>query len=408
MSESISEVNADTVTPTQPLWKRLLRRCAWSTLLFLLFMKLLAPTLTARMLNGTVFSGPYDSPEAAEALHKTLFVADLHADSLLWDRDLLERGRYGHVDVPRMIEGRLALEAFTIVTKTPVFGSQQDNGVPPDVPIKALVMAQGWPRATWTSLKARALYQAERLHKLAARSQGRFRVIKSVKDLEAYVQAHGQDSNMAAGFLGVEGAHCLEGEIAAVDELFEAGVRMIAPVHFFDTKLGGSAHGDTQKGLTEFGKACLERMQERGICVDLAHASPKLIDDICALSKRPVVVSHTGVRGTHDSLRNIADAQLKAIAKTGGVVGIALFENATGGKDLAATVKAIRYTVELIGVDHVGLGSDFDGSVKVPIHAGGMKTITAALLADGFKEPELRKIMGANILRVLRQNLPKE
>ena len=125
-----------------------------------------------------------------------------------------------------------------------------------------------------------------------------------------------------------------------------------------------------------------------------------------AIARRPVVVSHTGVRGTHDSPRNLSDEALRGVARTGGVVGIAFFKHATGGDDLGSIVKAIRYTRDLIGAEHVALGSDFDGSVPTPVHAGGLPLLTEALLAAGFTEDELRQILGGNIVRVLRHNLP--
>ena len=116
----------------------------------------------------------------------------------------------------------------------------------------------------------------------------------------------------------------------------------------------------------------VKRMEARKMIVDLSHGSDQQIDDVLAMATRPVVVSHTGVRGTCDNSRNLSDAQLRAIAANGGLVGIGFWETAVCGKDAAAIAKAVRYAAGLIGVDHVALGSDFDGAVPVPFDATGM------------------------------------
>ena len=146
--------------------------------------------------------------------------------------------------------------------------------------------------------------------------------------------------------------------------------------------------------------------EKKNVLVDLAHASPKVIDDVLKTASRPVIVSHTGVKGTCNNARNLSDEQLKGIAVAGGVVGIGFWETATCGRDAAAIAKAIRYTVDLIGIDHVALGSDFDGAIDAPFDTTGMVLITDALLQAGFNEAEIRKIMGENIIRTLQFFLP--
>jgi microsomal dipeptidase-like Zn-dependent dipeptidase len=147
-------------------------------------------------------------------------------------------------------------------------------------------------------------------------------------------------------------------------------------------------------------------MEAKKMTVDLAHASAKTIDDVLAIATRPVVVSHTGVKGTCDNQRNLSDEQLKGIARTGGVIGIGYWETAVCGKDAKAIAQAIRYTANLVGVEHVGLGSDFDGAIAAPFDTTGLVQITDALIAEGFSDDEIGKIMGRNALRVLIQNLP--
>jgi microsomal dipeptidase-like Zn-dependent dipeptidase len=363
------------------------------------------PAQVEKRMN-TVLDGPPHRPsERAIELHKKLFVADLHADSLLWDRDLIERGTRGHVDIPRLIEGNVALQAFTVVTKTPRGLNYERNAGNTDN-LTLLAMAQRWPMAAWSSLTQRALYQARKLHQVADRSEGKFVLIKTAAELTSYLDRRRREPTITAGFLGIEGAHALDGNLANLDVLFDAGFCMMAPTHFFDNELGGSAHGLEKGGLTEMGREMIQRMEAKRMLVDLAHASPKVIDDVLAMATRPVMVSHTGVKGTCDNTRNLRDDHVRGIAKTGGVIGIGYWDTAVCGRDVQAITRAIRYTAHLAGVEHVGLGSDFDGAVTVPFDTTGLVQITDALLAEGFNENEIGMIMGGNVLRVLEQNLP--
>lgn len=338
-------------------------------------------------------------------LHRRLIVADLHADSLLWDRNLLQENAWGHVDIPRLIKGNIALQAFSVVTKTPRGLNIERNSAASDN-IRLLSFAQRWPPRTWTSLQQRALYQAEKLHDFAARSNGMLSIIKSRAELEAYIAKRRTQSGVTAGWLTIEGAHALEGELANLDALYQAGFRMIAPTHLADSDIGASASGESQRGLTPLGEQWVMEMARRNMIIDLAHASQQTIDDVLRLSQRPVMVSHTGVKGACNNNRNLSDEQIKRIAKNGGLIGIGFWSNATCGSDVAAVVKAIRYAVKVAGIGHVALGSDWDGYVATPIDAAGMGAITAALERAGFDETAIRSIMGENVVRFLSRALP--
>jgi membrane dipeptidase len=269
-----------------------------------------------------------------------------------------------------------------------------------------LLIAQRWPLRTWSSLLERALYQAERLHESARRSGGMLRVIHSRAELSSYDEERLSHPAITAGYLGVEGAQVLEGKLENVQRLFDAGIRMMSPSHFFDTEVGGSAHGERKIGLTAFGRQVIAEMQRLGMLVDLAHASRQTIEDVLDVTTQPVVFSHTGVTGTCDSPRNIPDSVLVRTARSGGVVGIGFFEGATCGRDLGAVVRAIRYAVDRIGAEHVALGSDFDGFVRTPIDATGLPALIDALLGAGFSEAQIRAVMGANVERLLQRVLP--
>ena len=364
------------------------------------------PRLVDERENKVLKRPPYAASGRALELHKQLVIADLHADSLLWGRDLLERGRYGHVDVPRMVDGNVTLQVFSLPTKTPRGLNIEHNDDKSD-DIRLLAIVDRWPIRTWNSLTERALYQASRLHQMAAASRGTFVVIKSAADLSQYLERRLQNRNLAAGLLSIEGAHALDGKLENLDVLYGAGYRMMSPSHFFDTDIGGSAAGLAKTGLTDKGREWVRQMESRGMIIDLAHASSKTIDDVLAVSTRPLVVSHTGVKGTCNNNRNLSDGQIQAIASKGGLIGIGYWETATCGTDAAAIVKAMRYVSKRVGAEHVALGSDFDGAVTTPFDTTGLVQITDAMLAAGYSEHEIRMIMGENVMKFLQENLPQ-
>jgi microsomal dipeptidase-like Zn-dependent dipeptidase len=148
-------------------------------------------------------------------------------------------------------------------------------------------------------------------------------------------------------------------------------------------------------------------MEARHMIVDLAHASPKTIADVLAIATRPLVVSHTGVKGTCDNNRNLSDDQIRAVAAKGGLIGIGYWDTATCGSDASAIVKAMRYVSDRVGAEHVALGSDFDGAVTTPFDTTGLVEITDAMMEAGFSEKEIRMIMGENVMTFLRANLPE-
>lgn len=358
------------------------------------------PGYVAGSMNGVLRKPPYKVSARARALEGRIPIVDLHADSLLWSRDLLVRGSRGQVDIRRLIEGHVALQAFTVVTKTPRGRNFQRNTGDSDN-ITLLSLIDRWPPATWASLTERALYQASRLRDFESRAQGKFTIIRSASGLRAYLNRRRADPAITAGFLGIEGAHALDGNVANIDRLYDAGFRMMAPTHFFDNDMGGSSAGANKIGLTDKGREMIRRMEARHMLVDLAHAAPRTIDDVLAMATRPVLVSHTGVKATCDNSRNLSDGQLRGVARAGGVIGIAYFEVAVCGTDATAIARAIRHAVDTAGVDAVALGSDFDGAVATPFDTTGLGLLIDALFQAGFSEEDVAKIMGGNALRVL-------
>ncbi|MHB9796992.1 dipeptidase [Pseudomonas sp. MT3] len=358
-----------------------------------------------RKMNTVAAPPPYPASDAATALHKTLFVADLHDDALLWNRNLLERHDYGHSDLPRLLEGHVGLQVFSTVTKTPRGLNYKRNGADSDN-ITPLIIAQRWPRATWTSLLERALYQGRMLEDAAAGSQGKLTLVRSRADLARYLAAWNKDPNQLAAVLATEGLHPLEGKLDNLDRMYDAGFRIMGLTHFFDNEVGGSAHGLQKGGLTPFGRKVIARLEDKKMLVDLAHASRALIDDVLAIATRPVLVSHTGVEGTCPGIRNLTDAHLQRIAATGGVIGIGYWDGAVCDTSVQAIVKAIRYAADKVGVEHIALGSDFDGAVHAPFDTSGLAQLTQGLAEAGFSQPDIAAIMGGNVRRLLLDTLP--
>ena len=364
------------------------------------------PGMVERGLNRVVDHPPYEIAPEGAALHANLVVADWHADSLLWNRDLLEHGQRGHVDIPRLQAGNVAIQVFTAVTKTPAGLNIEANEDSRDM-ITALTMIQRWPPRTWFDLTERALYQAERLHEFAARAPDDLTVVTDAAGLAAAVARRQQTGDeRVIGLLGIEGMHAIEGELERLDALWDAGYRVFGLQHFFDNALGGSLHGIDGGGLTDFGREVVRSIDARGDIIDVAHSSPAVVADVLALIERPVIVSHTGMRGACDTARNFDDELMLRIAEHGGLVGIGYWEAAVCGTRPEDVVASIRYAIDLLGVEHVSLGSDYDGAVEVAFDTSELAVLTHTMLAQGFTREEIRKVMGENTLRFLLGNLP--
>ncbi len=355
-------------------------------------------------MNGIEEVENYEVSSRAKSLHPTIYVSDLHSDNLLWDRDMLADHSHGHVDVPRLIEGGFAIQVFDAVIKTPKNLNYQSNNGETDN-IRTLAMANRWPIGAWFSLYQRALHQSEILHEAANQSSS-LEIIKSKSDLDLFMSLRKSNSYLVGGILSIEGLHAAEGEMQKIDGLIEAGYRIIGLVHFFDNEVAGSSAGETQGGLTDFGKRVVRRLESENIIVDLAHSSNQTISEVLDIAKNPVVVSHTGVKGIYDSPRNLSDGEIRRIAENGGLIGIGFWSEAVGGTHPTNIAMAIRYVVDLVGIEYVALGSDFDGAVTVGFDSSEMIYLTEALIQEGFSNEEIRQIMGGNQIRFLQENLP--
>ena len=287
---------------------------------------LFAPGLVESGQNKVV-AVPLKITDRARALHAKLSVADMHADTMLWDRSLLDRSDRGQVDLPRLQAGNVALQVFSSVTKTPK-GQNYDGNTGDTDNITLLTFAQLQPPRTWTSLLERSLYHAQKLDRAAADSSGQVPGRPHAGRARQTAGRPRGGKRVVGGMLSVEGLQDIEGKLANLDRLHAAGFRMAGFTHFFDNDVAGSMHGVSKAGLTPFGVQVLRRMEAIGMVVDVAHASHAAVADILRLAKRPVVSSHGGVQATCKVNRNLTDEELRGVARTGGVVGIGYWDGA--------------------------------------------------------------------------------
>jgi microsomal dipeptidase-like Zn-dependent dipeptidase len=384
--------------------------------------------------------------QPAQDFHARLLIADMHADTLLWRRGVSPvEVRRGHVDLVRIERGNIGLQGFTIATRVPVGSAcvAEDN---PD-PAALLATVNGWPAETRASAYQRALYQADSLAAATAvRSPTGLRLdlIRSVDDLRRWrsrrFPAPGVvDRSVVGAVLGLEGSHALNDRVGSeLDELYRRGLRMIAPTHRFDNAFGGSSEGCHQYGLTNpLGERLIESAIDRGMIVDMAHASSATLKNTIAIAARrrhPVVVSHSGLRTFLETLpaccrgepkRANTDAELVDIAQTGGVFGVGFWAEVVGKPDVDHVVRAIRHAMEVLkpyegrtpetpglraitkASQHIGLGSDWDGAVRTAIDSAHVDLITERLLASGVPEDRVADIMGRNVCRAIAQSLSR-
>ncbi|MCB1703693.1 MAG: dipeptidase [Halioglobus sp.] len=366
----------------------------------------LLPGAIEESLNTVDEHAPYPVSERARRLHDSLFIVDLHSDSLLWDRDLSERSSRGQVDLPRMRQGNVALQVFSATTKSPAGQNYEHNEAGTDT-ITPLAIVSGWPTATWGSLYERASYQLEKLRDLVAANAPAVVFVRRKADLERLVSARQADPDIVGAMYLIEGAHPLEGDINNLDRLQAQGLQFVGLTHFFDNELGGSLHGTSGEGLTDFGRKVIARADELGMTIDIAHASPQMVRDVLALTSRPVVLSHGGFRGHCDSARNLDDELMLQVAAAGGIIGVGYWDAAVCDYSPSGIARSIRYGITLMGLQHIALGSDYDGAVTTSLDTSELAALTQAMLDQGFTEAEIRAVMGGNMLRFLRRQLPE-
>ncbi|MEI8177936.1 dipeptidase [Aestuariivirga sp.] len=341
-------------------------------------------------------------------------VFDGHNDVLLrlWMKkegdpiaDFLNGAEAGHLDLPRMIKGGFQGGFFAIFAPSPAdAGLDDDEDMNP--PPANQVGQVGALNAT--------IGMASILFRIEERSEGRFKVCRSVAELRNAV-AEGK----IAAIFHIEGAEAIDPELTSLDVLHQAGLRSLGLVWSRDNAFG---HGvpfkfpsspDTGPGLTEAGKALVRRCNELKIMVDVSHLNEKGFWDVARHSTAPIVATHSNAHALSASSRNLTDDQVKIIGKTGGMVGLNFangFLRADGRwqseNGLDTMLRHLDHLMKLAGEDHVGLGSDFDGA-RIPSQIGdvtGLPRLAEAMTAHGYGEDLARKLCSENWMKVLERS----
>ncbi len=359
------------------------------------------PGMDAKM-NPVTPHDAYKISEAAQSLHDELYIADMHTDSLLWRRNPVKRWDRGHVDLPRLRDGGVEFQIFSAVTKSPRGLNFDGNDADAPDDITLLTQAQLWPMRTWGSIYERAAYQAQRLQKIEADSSNKLVIARNAADMS-------QPEGILTTLLLTEGSHPLEGKIENVERLFDEGYRAMGLQHFFDNELGGSKHGRSQAGLSDFGKQAVLEMQRLGIIIDVAHSSDQTVRDVLALIDAPIFISHGGTVShcPRTANRNLPDDILKEIAARGGILGVGYFDGAICDPSPKGIAKAIIDAVDLMGPEAVALGSDYDGTVETTLDTSELAVITHELMQAAMDEATIRKVMGENARAFFTANLPQ-
>lgn len=323
--------------------------------------------------------------DEARRIHAEAIVVDLHADTpslMRMGYDFgkrhhppLPRAALGvHVDLPRMRDGGQAAQVFGLVS----------------FPYRKKGLAAVIHR------------QIDLVEKTALRLAGELVLARSADDL---VAAH--RAGKKAAFLSIEGAHALEGDLENAEVFARRGVRSLGLLHFSANEAGAPAYGkgsDPDRGLTDFGRALIDELDRLGILVDLAHINHGGFLEAAARTKKPVIVSHTGVTGVQPHWRNIDDAQIRAVADKGGCIGVIFAPRYLGADGVDRVVDHLLHIRDVGGEDTPALGSDWDGLVTPPSDLRDprdLPVLTQALLDRGVSPAGILKMLGGNVLRVL-------
>jgi len=366
------------------------------------------------------------------SIHRRAIVVDMHADTTqrLLDEnvDLSERLTDGHLDAVRAKEGGLDAQFFSIWVEPELFGLGGERAV------------------------KRADDQIAAVHSLAEKHPETWEIATTAADIRRIVS-----SGKIAALMGLEGGYAIDERIENVERYYRMGVRYMSPAWSVSLSWAGSSGDEVGKtrGLDDFGKQVVREMNRLGMMVDVSHVSDPTFWDIVSTSTKPVIATHSGCRAIANVPRNLTDEMIRALAKTGGVVNAIFYpehiepgwsekkkrvdaeieslvqrasEEEKGdavhkkiARDrvrreeyakrlppvmVARIVDHIDHIVKLVGIDHVGIGSDFDGVQAVPVDlksVADLPNLTAELLRRGYSESDIDKILGGNMLRVMEE-----
>jgi membrane dipeptidase len=418
---------------TQSYWSRPLSLTALTLILALLCTNCrMNPEPNANANVQTSPSSTSNNPSDPASIHRRAIAIDMHADTTqrLVDEqlDINQRLADGHLDAVRMKEGGLDAQFFSIWVEPQLYGG-------------------GGPRAI-----ERADAQIRAVQALAAQHPETWQLATTAADIRR-ISAEGK----LAALMGLEGGYAIDERLEMVERYYEMGVRYMSPAWSVSTSWAGSSGDEAgrTRGLNDFGKKVVREMNRLGMMVDVSHVSDKTFWDIVNTSTKPVIATHSGARSIAHVARNLDDDMLRALAKTGGVCSVLFYpeflepgwseekkrvdaviaplvqqanDAEPGGPaqkkmardrvrireyakrlppvPLARVVDHIDYIVKLVGIDHVGVGSDFDGIQATPTDlstVADLPNLTVELLRRDYTEADIDKILGGNMLRVMEE-----
>ncbi|MFW6139738.1 MAG: membrane dipeptidase [Acidobacteriota bacterium] len=370
-------------------------------------------------------------------IHKDSTLVDMHCDTIgrvLKGEDLIQDNAKGHIDIPKLKQGSVDLQVFACFVGPPEDNTQKNTAA------------------------KKAFDQIDAAHQLIQKNPEDLTLITSPRDLGSL-----RGNRKTGVLIGIEGGYAIENDLSLLRSFYRNGVRLMTLTHWLGTDWA-DASGDPEpkhRGLSEFGEKVVKEMNRLGMIIDVSHAHDETFWDVIQISESPVAASHSCCRALSDHHRNLSDKMLKALAENGGVIGINYFppflmaENFKKLEELRAelikkyglpekisgfvnadpdkvnpfrkeyrkkaeklqqempeinvqtVVDHIDHVIEVTkSVDHVGLGSDFDGISSTPqglSHAGELAHITKELVERGYEDEDIRKILGGNFLRVFRE-----
>ena len=334
----------------------------------------------------------------AKEVHSRVLSVDTHTDAPLDFEDGVELGLRcnNRVNVPKMQEGMLDAQFLAAYVGSDI--KVTENG-------KTRRVARELNQATFDACHERVLNLIDATIKQAEKYSAVCGIALNEADA-ASLKAEGKK----AFFLGVENGIGIGTDLGRVRQLKQLGVKYITLCHTYDNQIcNSSTHtSDPGKGLTAFGKKLVAEMNREGILIDLSHASEGTFWDVIKRSRQPVFCSHSGARALCDNDRNITDDQLRALAKNGGVIQTVAyggFLRKDGNATIDDFVRHIHHMVEVAGIDHVGIGTDFDGGGGIPglQSDSDMINVTMRLIELGYSDADLAKILGGNFFRVMSE-----
>jgi len=326
-----------------------------------------------------------------DSVHDRAFVVDLHNDLMemisgknfnyqIADRHVWTRDRDPQTDIPRLRDGGVDAQIFSI-----------------------WISPTSYATGTWYSTAMKFL---DTLKAQAGRNRTSIGLVTKPDSVDALAR-----QNRIAGIVVLEGGHCIEDKVENLRTFYNAGVRVMTLTWNNSTSWAVSAQdasNGNKAGLNDFGKQVVRTMDSLGMIIDVSHVGPQTVTDILATTTNPIIASHSGAYALRSHYRNHTDAQIRAIAKSGGVVGVVFYPPflvASGSARLENVLQQIDYIKNLVGIDYVALGSDFDGIETTPVGLEDVTkfpAVTEGLLQRGYSRQDVRKILGENFMRVFR------